>query len=190
MTTRRQILTSLPVTGAAFAMGGALLGEGPAAAQDAPPARSPGHFHPKGKAPSPHTIRRLEEAKATLPFDDIRDFDEQGRGLIARRADPAIMADAGNVAFDISDYDFLNGTGDFDSIHPSMTRIGRLNNNFGLYEVMPGIYQVRGFDLSDMTFVRGKTGWIVIDTLTTTETARAAWSSSRSMWARGCPSPR
>ena len=67
------------------------------------------------------------------------------------------MADAGNVAFDRSDYDFLDAPGDFDSIHPSMTRIARLNNNFGLYEVVPGIYQVRGFDLSDITFVRGKT---------------------------------
>ncbi len=174
MTTRRQILTTLPATGAAFALGGALLSEGPAHAQEPRPTLE-GHFHPKGKAPSPHTIRVIEEAKGTLPFADTRDFAEQERGLIARRADPRIMADAGNVAFDISDYDFLNGTGDFDSIHPSMTRIGRLNNNFGLYEVVPGIYQVRGFDLSDMTFVRGRTGWIVIDTLTTMETARAAW---------------
>jgi alkyl sulfatase BDS1-like metallo-beta-lactamase superfamily hydrolase len=116
MTTRRQILTSLPATGAAFALGGALLAEGPAQAQARPPLA--GHFHPKGKAPSPHTIRALEEAKATLPFADTRDIEEQERGLIARRAEPRIMADAGNVAFDISDYDFLNGTGDFDSIHP------------------------------------------------------------------------
>jgi alkyl sulfatase BDS1-like metallo-beta-lactamase superfamily hydrolase len=97
------------------------------------------------------------------------------------------MADAGNVAFDISDYDFLNGTEEFDSIHPSMTRIARLNNNFGLYEVIPGIYQVRGFDLSDMTFVRGATGWIVFDVLTTTETARAAWELFQEHVGEGLP---
>ena len=49
-----------------------------------------------------------------------------------------------------------------------------LNMNYGLYEVIPGIYQVRGFDLADISFVRGKTGWIVIDPLTAAETARAA----------------
>ncbi|MCU0856217.1 MAG: MBL fold metallo-hydrolase [Rhodobacteraceae bacterium] len=186
MTTRRQILASLPATGAAFALGGALLSEGPAAAQTPRPTL-PGHFHPKGKAPSPHTVRVIEEAKTTLPFADTRDIEEQERGLIARRADPRIMADAGNVAFDISEYDFLNGTGDFDSIHPSTTRIARLNNNFGLYEVIPGIYQVRGFDLSDMTFVRGRTGWIVIDTMTTTETARAAWELFQEHVGEGLP---
>ncbi len=186
MTTRRQLLGSIPATGAAFALGGALLGEGPAAAQTPRPTL-PGHFHPKGKAPSPHTIRVIEEAKATLPFADTRDIEEQERGLIARRADPRIMADAGNVAFDISDYDFLNGTGDFDSVHPSTTRIARLNNNFGLYEVVPGIYQVRGFDLSDMSFVRGKTGWILIDVMTTTETARAAWELFQEHVGEGLP---
>ena len=186
MTTRRQILTTLPATGAAFALGGALFGEGPAQAQTARPALE-GHFHPRGKAPSPHTIRILEEAKSTLPFADTRDIEEQERGLIARRADPRIMADAGNVAFDISDYDFLEGTGDFDSVHASMTRIARLNNNFGLYEVVPGIYQVRGFDLSDMTFVRGRTGWIVFDPLTMTETARAAWELFQEHVGEGLP---
>jgi alkyl sulfatase BDS1-like metallo-beta-lactamase superfamily hydrolase len=186
MTTRRQLLGSIPATGAAFALGGVLLGESPAAAQTPRPTL-PGHFHPKGKAPSPHTVRVLEEAKATLPFADTRDLDEQARGLVAPMPDMQIMADAGNVAFDMSEYDFLNGTGDFDSIHPSMTRIARLNNNYGLYEVVPGIWQVRGFDLSDITFVRGKTGWIVFDPVTTTETARAAWRLFQEHVGEGLP---
>jgi alkyl sulfatase BDS1-like metallo-beta-lactamase superfamily hydrolase len=186
MTNRRQMLTALPATGVAFALGGALVSEGAAQAQTPRPTLT-GHFHPKGKAPSPHTIRVLEEAKAKLPFADTRDISEQERGLIARRSDPRIMADAGNVAFDISEYDFLNGSGDFDSIHPSTTRIARLNNNFGLYEVIPGVYQVRGFDLSDMSIVRGKTGWIVIDTMTTTETARAAWALFQEHVGEGLP---
>lgn len=186
MTTRRQILTAIPATGAAFALGGALLAEGPAHAQQPRPTLD-GHFHPKGKAPSPHTIRALGEAKAALPFGDVRDFEEQSRGLVAEMPDKRIMADAGHVAFDMSEYDFLNGTGDFDSIHPSTVRIARLNNNYGLYEVVPGIYQVRGLDLADMTFVRGKTGWIVVDALTTTETARAAWRLLQDHVGEGLP---
>jgi alkyl sulfatase BDS1-like metallo-beta-lactamase superfamily hydrolase len=186
MPTRRTFLASLPTTGAAFALGGAFFDEGQAHAQGAP-APLAGHFHPRGKAPSEHTIRVLRDTARTLPFADTRDLEEQARGLIARRADPAIMADAGNVAFDISDYDFLNGTEEFDSIHPSMTRIARLNNNFGLYEVIPGIYQVRGFDLSDMTFVRGATGWIVFDVMTTVETARAAWQLFQEHVGEGLP---
>uniref|UniRef100_A4WXF1 Metallo-beta-lactamase domain-containing protein n=1 Tax=Cereibacter sphaeroides (strain ATCC 17025 / ATH 2.4.3) TaxID=349102 RepID=A4WXF1_CERS5 len=186
MTTRRQILTTLPVTGAAFALGGNFLEEGTARAQGV---RAPleGHFHPKGKAPSAHTMKVLAEARKGLPFSDRRDIEEQARGLIAERAAPQIMGDAGNVAFDRSEYDFLDGNDDFDSIHPSMTRIARLNNHFGIYEVIPGIYQVRGLDLSHMSFVRGKTGWIVFDTLTTTETARAAWELFQEHRGEGLP---
>ncbi|WP_096787610.1 alkyl/aryl-sulfatase [Rhodobacter sp. CZR27] len=185
MTTRREFITSIPSAGAAFAVAGGLAWEGsPARAE---PATLPGHFHPKGKGPSAHTLKVLSEARNTLPLDDTRDLEEQARGLIARMPDKQIMADAGNVAFDMSDYDFLEAEGDFDSIHPSMVRIARLNNNYGLYEVIPGIYQVRGFDLSDMTFVRGKTGWIIFDVMTTTETARAAWQLFQKHVGEGLP---
>jgi alkyl sulfatase BDS1-like metallo-beta-lactamase superfamily hydrolase len=186
MTTRRTFLATLPTTGAAFALGGALFDEAQAQTTGA---RTPlaGHFHPQGKAPSEHTIRVIQEAGTTLPFDDTRDFNEQARGLIAERTDRQIMSNAGNVAFDRSDYDFLDGDEEFDSIHPSMTRIARLNNNFGLYEVMDGIYQVRGFDLSDMTFVRGETGWIVFDPVTTAETSRAAWDLLQQHVGEGLP---
>lgn len=186
MPTRRQFIGTIPAMGSAFAIGGAMLTEGVAHAQEPRPTLE-GHFHPKGKAPSAHTIRVIEAAKATLPFKDTRDLEEQARGLIAPMPEMRIMADAGNVAFDMSEYDFLNGTNDFDSIHPSMTRIARLNNNYGLYEVIPGIYQVRGLDLSDMTLVRGKTGWIAIDVLTTVETARAAWKLFQQHVGEGLP---
>jgi len=71
-------------------------------------------------------------------------------------------------------FDFFNEDKDWPSIHPSMQRISRLNQNYGLYEVIAGIYQVRVLDLSQMTMVHGATGWIVIDTLISAETARAA----------------
>jgi len=133
-----------------------------------------GHFHPKGKSPSEHTLKVLEEARQTLPFSDRQDYEERDRGFIARREDLKIMADAGNVAWDMDRYLFLDEPEKINSVHPSLLRISELNNNYGLYEVIPGIYQVRGFDLSNVTFVRGETGWIVFDPLTTLETARAA----------------
>jgi alkyl sulfatase BDS1-like metallo-beta-lactamase superfamily hydrolase len=98
-----------------------------------------------------------------------------------------IMADAGHVAWDMKQFQFLEETGEFDSIHPSLTRMARLNNNYGLYEVIPGIYQVRGFDLSDLTFVRGETGWIVFDPLTVAETARSAWELFQEHVGEGLP---
>ena len=85
------------------------------------------------------------------------------------------MAAAGHVAWDMGNYDFLLSGEDFDSIHPSLQRQAILNMEYGLYEVVPGqIYQVRGFDLANISFIRSATGWIVFDPLTAAETASAA----------------
>ena len=97
------------------------------------------------------------------------------------------MADAGHVAWDMERFDFLNDSKGFSSVHPSLHRISTLNMNYGLYEVIPGIYQVRGFDLADISFVRGKTGWIVIDPLTTAEPARAALKLFQKHVGKGLP---
>ncbi len=97
------------------------------------------------------------------------------------------MADAGNVAVDMEKFLFLDHEVPFDSVHPSLQRIGRLNNNFGLYEVAPGVYQTRGMDLANMTFVRGRSGWIVVDPITTTETARASWKLLQAHVGEGLP---
>ena len=132
------------------------------------------HFHPKGKAPSTHTLKVLDQARAALPFADRRDFEENERGFIAAPDSMKIMAKAGHVAWDMGRYEFLLEGRDFDSIHPSLQRQAILNMAYGLYEVIPGIYQVRGFDLSNISFIRGDTGWIVFDPLTSAETARAA----------------
>jgi len=132
------------------------------------------HFDPKGNAPSEFTIKKWEELKNTLPFEDKRDFEEQKRGFIAAPSYKEIMAEAGHVAWSMGKYDFLLEGKDFYSIHPSLQRQAILNMNYGLYEVMPGIYQVRGFDLANISFIKGKTGWIVFDPLTAKETAKAA----------------
>jgi len=132
------------------------------------------HYHPEGKHPSSFTKVFQALQRESAAFEDERDFEEQSRGLIAKPEFTQIMADAGNVAWDMGRYEFLLGGEDFDSVHPSLQRQAVLNMNYGLYEVVPGIWQVRGFDLSNVTFIEGDTGWIVFDTATAVETARAA----------------
>jgi alkyl sulfatase BDS1-like metallo-beta-lactamase superfamily hydrolase len=133
-----------------------------------------GHFHPKGKLPSRHTVALQEKLRKTLPLADRDDFAENDRGFIAAPDFKQIMADAGHVAWDMGRYDFLLQGQEFDSVHPSLQRQAILNMAYGLYEVIPGIYQVRGFDLANISFIKGDTGWIVFDPLTAQETARAA----------------
>jgi alkyl sulfatase BDS1-like metallo-beta-lactamase superfamily hydrolase len=133
------------------------------------------HFHPKGQMPSKFTIELQKGRRATLPFEDKRDFEEAKKGFIASPPYKQIMADAGHVAWDMASYEFLLQGKDFDSIHPSLQRQAILNMAYGLYEVLPGrIYQVRGYDLANISFIKGNTGWIVFDPLTAKETARAA----------------
>jgi alkyl sulfatase BDS1-like metallo-beta-lactamase superfamily hydrolase len=132
------------------------------------------HFHPKGKMPSKFTVDLQNKQRQSLPFDDKRDFEEQKKGFIAAPDYKQIKAEAGHVAWDMGSYEWLLQGKDFDSIHPSLQRQAILNMNYGLYEVIPGIYQVRGFDLANISFIKGKTGWIVFDPLTAKETAKAA----------------
>jgi alkyl sulfatase BDS1-like metallo-beta-lactamase superfamily hydrolase len=89
-------------------------------------------------------------------------------------------------AWDMERFKFLDEHDHFDSVHPSLHRISKLNNNYGLYEVTPGIYQVRGLDLTDISFVRGKKGWIAIDPMTAAETARAALKLFQEHVGRAC----
>ncbi len=133
-----------------------------------------GHFHPKGKMPSEFTLKVYEDAKANLPFSDTRDFEEADKGFIAGPKSKIIMADAGHVAWDLESYDWMEEQEEYNSIHPSLWRQSKLNMKTGLFKVNPGIYQVRNFDLSNITFVKGDTGWIVFDPCTASESARAA----------------
>jgi alkyl sulfatase BDS1-like metallo-beta-lactamase superfamily hydrolase len=145
------------------------------AAPAAHAAEVPGHFDPLGKPPSTFTLELRNGLKATLPFADKRDFDEAAKGFIAAPAYKQIKADAGHVAWDMGSYQWLLTGQDFASIHPSLQRQAVLNMSYGLYEVVPGrIYQVRGFDLANISFIKGDTGWIIFDPLTAAETARAA----------------
>jgi len=157
---------------ALMTVSGALLAAGGGAIVAADPSK---HFDPKGKAPSKFTVELQNGLRKSLPFEDKRDFEEAQRGFIAAPPYKQIMAEAGNVAWDIGSYDWLLDGKDFDTIHPSLQRQAILNMAYGLYEVLPGkIYQVRGYDLANISFIRGETGWIVFDPLTAKETAAAA----------------
>jgi alkyl sulfatase BDS1-like metallo-beta-lactamase superfamily hydrolase len=133
------------------------------------------HFDPKGKMPSKFTVELQNGLRKTLPFEDKRDFEENKRGFIAAPKYKQIKAEAGHVAWDMGSYAWLLDGKDLDSVHPSLQRQAILNMAYGLYEVLPDkIYQVRGYDLANISFIKGKTGWIVFDPLTAKETAAAA----------------
>ena len=133
------------------------------------------HGEAASNPPSPHTRALQQALRDSLPFDDRRDFDEHQRGFIAAPPYRRITNEDGGTVWDMGAYDFLLSGEAFDSIHPSLQRQATLNMNYGLYEVVPGkIYQVRGFDLSNMTLIRGETGWILFDVLLVRETAAAA----------------
>jgi alkyl sulfatase BDS1-like metallo-beta-lactamase superfamily hydrolase len=132
------------------------------------------HFHPQGKPPSAHTLKVLEQAREALPFGDVRDFEENEKGFIAAPESWQILDEKGNVVWDMGRYRFLLGDQALAGVDASLRRQSTLNMNFGLYEVMEGVYQVRGFDLANISFIEGDTGWIVFDPLTAAETSRAA----------------
>lgn len=112
-------------------------------------------------------------AAAAPDFSDRQDFAFADRGFVGTRADPRIMAPDGRVAWDLSAYDFLKADAPA-SVNPSLWRQSQLLAKHGLFKVTEGVWQVRGFDLANATFIAGKQGWIVIDPLTSAETARAA----------------
>jgi alkyl sulfatase BDS1-like metallo-beta-lactamase superfamily hydrolase len=109
----------------------------------------------------------------SLPFDDTRDFEDADRGFIAATQPCVVTAADGRVVWDNDSYSFLTGEAP-PSVHPSLWRQSQLVAKQGLYEVVEGVYQVRGLDLSNISFIEGDTGIIVIDPLVSTETAAAA----------------
>jgi len=168
-----RLATSIAITALIFTASALAAGGG--AVQTDSGASSGKHFDPKGKLPSKFTIEAQQHQRKNLPFDDKRDFEEAAKGFIAAPDYKQIMAEAGHVAWDIGSYEWLLQGKDFDSIHPSLQRQAILNMEYGLYEVLPDkIYQVRGYDLANISFIRSDTGWIVFDPLTAKETAAAA----------------
>lgn len=121
----------------------------------------------------PSAVIESAHREHVLPFQDDADFHNADRGFIAALSPCVIRAADGRVVWDNDAYAFLGGPAPT-SVHPSLWRQSTLAAKQGLYEVVPGIYQVRGFDLSNVTFVETDTGIIVIDPLVSTEVAAAA----------------
>lgn len=107
-----------------------------------------------------------------LSFNDSTDFVNARRGFIATLDSGMIRNTEGRVVYNTQAYDFVKGTAPA-TANPSLWRQSRLNSFSGLFEVTKGIYQVRNFDLANMTLVAGNKGWIIIDPLGSAELSKA-----------------
>lgn len=139
----------------------------------APDADARGHT-----APTPRTAEGNAAILTELPLGDEQDFEDARRGLVASDPPVVVPREAGGTAWNTDDYSFVRGEAP-PSVHPSLWRQAKLNGIHGLFEVTAGIHQVRGYDLSNMTLIDGKTGWILVDPLTSAETASAALALAR-----------
>ncbi|NBB25069.1 MBL fold metallo-hydrolase [Porphyrobacter sp. SLTP] len=149
--------------GAALALLMALPCASMLAAQETPP------------LPTASDATRAAQAKvaANLPAEGTRDGAFSTRGFLATRTDPVILNAAGKPVWNLGAYAFVTGPAP-DTVNPSLWRHMTHLKHHGLYQVAAGVWQVRGFDVSNMTIIRGATGWIVIDPLTSVEAAQAA----------------
>ena len=127
------------------------------------------------KPASQHTRAANEAVHKALPFSDTRSFENAARGFIASIDPMTITRSDGRVTYDLSGLDFLDEEDAPDTVNPSLWRQARLNaRHHGLFEVVDGIYQIRSFDIANMTLIRGEVGWILIDPLTSSESSSAA----------------
>lgn len=122
------------------------------------------------------TVDLNNKVKDFLPFSDKKDFQDAQRGLIAKQDTVTIKNEKGDVVWDLESYKkYISLDNESpDSVNPSLWRNAQLNMINGLFKVSKGIYQVRGYDLSNVTFIEGDTGWIVFDPLISQEVAKAA----------------
>ncbi len=126
------------------------------------------------KQASPSVIAQHQAMLQALPFSDTADFEDASRGFIGTIENATITSVQGRVVWSLEPYGFLSAGNAPPTVNPSLWRQSRLNMNHGLFEVVPGVYQVRGLDIANMTLLEGDSGVIVVDTLTSIEGARAA----------------
>ncbi len=144
---------------------------------DSGPAQETGANAAGHTAPTDITTRINEEVLEQRPFSNREDFENARRGLIARDPDLVVKDKNGNVIWNMPEYDFIDEDGDNApaSVNPSLWRQASLNNIHGLFKVTDGLYQIRGYDLANMSIIEGDTGWILVDPLTSRETASKAF---------------
>jgi len=128
------------------------------------------------KPASEFTIKANQQVLTTLPFNDQQDFEDAKRGFIAKPETLTIKDDKGNLVWDLEQYKTYIGLDKAapDTVNPSLWRNAQLNMQYGLFKVTDKIYQIRGFDLSNITFIEGNKGWVVFDPLISPQTAKAA----------------
>lgn len=127
----------------------------------------------ESKPASPATIAAQKLVAQSLPADDGQDMEFASRGFIATRADPVIRAKDGKPVWNLDAYAWMQGAPPA-TVNPSLWRHQNILRKHGLFAVADGVWQVRGFDVSNMTVIRGDKGWILVDPLTNRETATAA----------------
>jgi len=125
------------------------------------------------KPASATTVAAQQAVAAALPKEDGRDAAFAAQGFVASAADPVIRDAAGKAVWNMAAYEWVQGPAPA-SVNPSLWREVGLLKQHGLFAVAEGVWQVRGFDVSNMTVIRGQTGWVLVDPLTTRETAAAA----------------
>jgi len=128
----------------------------------------------KPKDATASVVARQAAVRKALPFSDIADFDDASRGFLGTIENAKVLSTSGRTVWSLEAYGFLSEAEAPATVNPSLWRQSRLNMNHGLFEVVPGVYQVRGLDIANMTLVEGDSGVIVVDTLTSIEGARAA----------------
>ena len=122
-----------------------------------------------------YTRMANEAVRERLDFGDKQDFEDAQRGFIATVEGPAVLTEDGKVSYTLEGWDFLKGEAP-ETVNPSLWRQSQLNRIHGLFEVIPGkVYQVRGFDIANMTFVRTDNGWVIIDVTTADASAKAGY---------------
>ncbi len=122
----------------------------------------------------PATTAANAAMAARLPFGEVSDFEAARRGLVAPVPDGMVRTKSGTVLWNLGEYAFIEGELAPATVNPSLWRMARLNMANGLFKVTDRLYQLRGFDISNMTVIEGDSGLILIDPLTTAEVARAA----------------
>src|SRR6266576_354719 len=128
----------------------------------------------KPKDASASVLAQPAATLQALPFSDTRDFDDAARGFLGTLENARIANAQGRVVWSLEPYGFLSEAEAPATVNPSLWRQSRLNMRHGLFEVVTGVYQVRGLDIANMTLIEGDSGVIVVDTLTSIEGARAA----------------
>lgn len=125
--------------------------------------------------PSEATVKANKAVLKQRPFNNRDDFDNALKGLIAQEKELVIPHIKEGLVWSSEDYAFIDKDGQNapESVNPSLWRQAALNNIHGLFKVSEGIYQLRGYDLSNMSIIEGDTGWIIVDPLTARETASA-----------------